>query len=325
MQKYARRRPRKKCTKKLPSGECTENDPAKNSIETVNAKDCKGGIPWEKAQGKNRAKDRTQNGSAEKCTGATLKKHTEKTIAKERTEMCPAKKRTQKVQGDEPMDISAAKDCTVKHAPRRAEKSPPPPAKKTHGKTTYEKVHEKNPYKIQQIKCSSERAQEKKPLQKSLGKNSAIKRTERGTANFCSQIAPTKELMDISIAEKCRIKAPHERVYRKSPRDVAHRNLPSKKAHGESPENIALKNIRRQRALKTTLRTIIGNRPCKREHKRCPCEKPTGKSLQRRVRKKLSENGREKNPCKKARCKNFCERACRKSHCEEAHRKSCWV
>ena len=73
MQQYARRRPRKKCTKKLPSRSCTEKDPAKNSIETVHAKDCKGGTPWEKAQGKNRAKGRTQNGSVENCTGATLK------------------------------------------------------------------------------------------------------------------------------------------------------------------------------------------------------------------------------------------------------------
>ena len=146
MQKYARRRPRKKCTKIIPSGECTENDAAKNSIEIVNAKDCKGGTPWGKAQGNNRAKERTQNGSVEKCTGATLKKRTERTTAKERTEMCPAKKRTQKVQGDEPMDISAAKDCTVKHAPRRAEKNPP--AKKTHGKTTCENVHEKKPLRM---------------------------------------------------------------------------------------------------------------------------------------------------------------------------------
>ena len=111
---------------KLPFGSCTEKDPAKNSIETVHAKDCKGGTPWEKPQGKNRAKERTQNGSVEKCRGATLKKRTGKTTAKERTEMCSAKKRTQKkVQRDEPMDISTAKDCTVKHAERRAEKNPP--------------------------------------------------------------------------------------------------------------------------------------------------------------------------------------------------------
>ena len=131
MQQYARRRPRKKCTKKLPSRSCTEKDPAKNSIETVHVKDCKGGTPWEKAQGKNHAKERTRNGSVDKCTGATLKKRTEKTTAKERTEMCSAKKRTQKVQRDEPMDISTAKDCTVKHAPRRAEKSPPRKKKPT--------------------------------------------------------------------------------------------------------------------------------------------------------------------------------------------------
>ena len=59
---------------KLPFGSCTEKDPAKNSIETVHAKDCKGGTPWEKPQGKNRANERTQNGSAEKCRGTTLKK-----------------------------------------------------------------------------------------------------------------------------------------------------------------------------------------------------------------------------------------------------------
>ena len=61
--------------------------------------------------------------------GATLKKRN-KTTAKERTEVAPAKKRTKKVHGDEPIDLSAAKEYTGKrcheleHEIRRREKAP---------------------------------------------------------------------------------------------------------------------------------------------------------------------------------------------------------
>ena len=49
-----------------------------------------------------------------------------------------------------------------------------------------------------------------------------------------------------------------------------------------------------------------------------PCEKPTGKSLQRRVRKKLSESGREKKRAVKNSAKERAEKATEKKRTEKA-------
>ena len=107
-----------------------------------------------------------------KCTEATLKKRTEKTTAKERTEMAPAKKRTRKVHGDETMDVSAAKEYTGKHSHelehgnrRREETRVTRRSLRNHGRCLRERLHGKSLAKEDAEEVSQKRARIKGPPQ----------------------------------------------------------------------------------------------------------------------------------------------------------------
>ena len=78
--------------------------------------------------------------------------------AKESMEETTAKKRREKAHGDEPMDISAAKDCMVKHY---LEIGKNPPAKKPTEKALAKKCTKNSPAKESRYKVpAKERAEE---------------------------------------------------------------------------------------------------------------------------------------------------------------------
>ena len=155
--------------------------------------------PWENAQRKDRAIERTQNGSVEKCTEATLKKRTEKTTAKERTETAPAKKRTRKVHGDETMDVSAAKEYTGKprqeleHGNRRRKKTRVTRrCLENHGRCLRERLHGKSLAKDLAEEASQKGARKKGPAQWHTAKTPTIELTKKATAKRHTDNAPRK-------------------------------------------------------------------------------------------------------------------------------------